>query len=375
MSAIAIPESLAGPVAPAEASSRPGAGGRSVALDAYRGLIMILLVSHGFGFSGFKGHPVWGAIAAQLDHVAWEGMVLWDLIQPAFMFMVGVAMPFSFARRAAAEQGGFASNFLHVLRRCLILVFLSQLFTAVHSARFEFGLINVLSQIAFTYLICFLLMQVDFRSQVAAAFGLLAAHTLLFLRYPGPDGPFSQTGNVGQVIDQWLLGRNYSGLYVTINFVSSAVTTLFGVWAGMLLRSDRPQRDKLRILLWSAAGCVVTGVLLSQWVPMVKRIWTASFTLYSAGYVIAGLAAFVYLVDYRGWRRFAFPMVVVGMNSIFAYCISQLCRGGIHRATGVFTGKFEWIGTLAPVFHACATLGVIWYMCYWLYQRKAFVKV
>jgi len=368
MSAVAAPRFEVG----APASVQP-VSGRSVALDVYRGLIMIFLISHGFGFGALKDHPFWSALAAQVEHVRWEGMVLWDLIQPAFMFMVGVAMPYSFARRRAED--GRLSPTLHVLRRCLILVFLSQLFVVVQTGRFQFGLINVLSQIAFTYLICFGLMHLPFRIQAAAGALLLAGHTLLFYAFPGPEGPFSQQGNVGQRLDHWLLGRNYSGFYVTINFVSSAVTTLFGVWAGTLMRSGRPMSWKLRTLtLWGAAS-VAAGLVLSPFIPLVKRIWTASFTLYSAGFVILGLALCVWAIDARGWRRLAYPAVVVGMNSIFVYCLSQMAYGSINRTVGVFTGRFEWIGVLAPVAQSCATLLVFWYLCHWLYRNKVFIRV
>jgi heparan-alpha-glucosaminide N-acetyltransferase len=351
-------------------------GERSLALDAYRGLIMILLISHGFGLSALKDHPIGRHLAYQVEHVAWVGVTLWDLIQPAFMFMVGVAMPFAFARREQQTGGSFWPSFAHVVRRSVILIFLSQVFVAVGSrSQFQFGLINVLSQIAFAYLLCFLIMKLDFNLQVSAALGLLAAHWLLFLRFPGPDGPFSQEGNIGQVIDQWLLGRTYPGHYVTINFISSTVTTLFGVWAGMSMRRPIELREKMRVLLWSAGGCLVVGMLLSVANPMVKRIWTASFAIYSAGLVILGLAVMIWLVDGLGWKRFAMPMVWVGTNSLFIYCVGQMCYGGISRGVGVFTGKFEWLGLLGPVAHASATLAVMWWMCWWLYQRRAFVKI
>lgn len=359
----------------AATSARPAAAGeRLVALDAYRGLIMILLVSHGFGLGALKDLPFWRHLAYQVDHVQWEGLVLWDLIQPAFMFMVGMAMPYAFAKREA-EGASYWGSFGHVLRRAATLIFLSQVFVAAGSGPFQFGLINVLSQIAFTYTICFLIMRLSFWNQVGCAIGLLAAHWLLFVAYPGPEGPFSRTGNAGQVIDQWLLGRNYSGLYVTINFISSAVTTLFGVWAGLLMRSSRTLNDKLRLLLWWACGSLIGGMLLSLANPMVKRIWTASFTIYSTGLVLLGLAAMIWLIDGRGWKWLAKPLVIVGANSIFAYCVAQLFYGQISRAVGVFSGKFLWLGAIAPVAHAVANLAVIYAMCWWLYQRKAFVKV
>ena len=344
---------------------------RLASLDAYRGLIMIFLVSHGFGFDALKGHPVWGVIADQVDHVAWEGMVLWDLIQPAFMFMVGVAMPYSLANCAH----GFSENLIRVLLRAAKLVFLSQLFVIVQEGNFQFGLINVLSQIALTYVICFLLMQLSVRWQVAAAVALLSTHWALFVLFPGPEGPFSKSGNVGQMLDWWLLGRNYSGYYVTINFLSSTVTTMLGVWAGELLRRDLAAEQKLKLLCIWGSGLIAAGLLLTAWNPMVKRIWTTSFTLTSGGLVVLGLAIMLWWVDMRNHRQLAFPLVVVGMNSIFVYVISQLCRGSIHRAVGVFGWGFQWAGTLAPVVHAWATLCVIWYACFWLYQRKVFFKI
>lgn len=352
-----------GPVAPVREQ-------RSLSLDAYRGLIMVFLVSHGLGLSALGGE-----FARQLDHVAWEGAVLWDLIQPAFMFMVGVAMPFAFARRKEVEGGGFWKGFAHAAWRSAVLIFLSQLFVATGSGPYRFGLINVLSQIAFAYLLCYLILYLRFRLQVLAAIGLLAAHWLLFALYPGPEGAFSREGNVGQAIDQWLLGRTYSGYYVTVNFISSTVTTLFGVWAGMLMRRPLELRQKLRILLWWAAACLAGGMALSFVNPMVKRLWTASFTLYSGGWVVLGLAAVIWLVDGLGWKRMATPLVWVGTNSLFVYCFWQMGYGSLARAMGVFTGKFAWLGPLGPVAHSVATLAVVWWVCHWMYQRKAFVKI
>jgi len=349
-------------------------GGRYLSLDAYRGLIMILLVSVGLGFGALKGHPVWGVIANQVDHVPWEGMVFWDLIQPAFMFMVGVAMPFSMARRI--EQGaGFGGNLVHVIGRSLKLLALSQLFTIIPTGKLHFGLMNVLSQIAFTYLFCYLIMQLRFRWQVVTAALILAGYWCLFALFPGPEGAFSKTGNIGQVIDRAVLGRVSSGFYVSINFISSTVTTLFGVWTGYLMRSDRPLMRKIQILAVAAFAGMAGGLALSPFCPIVKRIWTVSFTLYSAGWVVLVLIAFVWLIELKGYRKFAFPPLVVGSNSIFVYVIFQLMRGSIDRTVGAFTGRFDYIGTLAPVAQACATLLVIWYFCYWLYQRKIFFKL
>lgn len=353
----------------------PGAAGaRYVSLDAYRGLIMMLLVSVGLGFGALKGHPVFGVIASQVDHVEWEGAVFWDLVQPAFMLMVGVAMPFAFARRA--ERGAtFRQNLFHVAGRSLKLIALSHVFGMWSRGTITFGLINVLSQIAFTYFLCFLIMQLRFRWQAVCAALILAGHTALFALFPGPEGAFSRTGNIGQVIDLAVLGRTYSGNYVTINFLSSTVTTLIGVWAGLLMMSERPLGSKMKMLAMGAVASLAAGVALSPAIPIVKRIWTASFTLYSAGWVLLLMLVFIWLVEVRGYRKLVFPLVVVGMNSIFVYVVFQMFRRGVDNMVGAVTGRFVWLGTLAPVAQATVTLAVIWYFCYWLYRRKIFFKL
>ena len=137
--------------------SRPAAK-RYLALDAFRGFIMLTLAAEGFGFSALKGDPTWGRVASWFHHVPWEGGVFWDMIQPSFMFMVGVAMPLALARRT--ELGATPrENFRHVLRRSIQLIILSQILIWVSASQIKPQLINVLSQIAFTYLLTYLIMQ------------------------------------------------------------------------------------------------------------------------------------------------------------------------------------------------------------------------
>src|SRR5881628_2147297 len=214
----------------------PRAPGRLLSLDAYRGFIMLLLVSEGFGVGVLQHYPKWSWLAAQFDHSAWEGCTFWDLIQPAFTLMVGVAMPFSFASRMARGASTW-DLFRHVAWRSFMLIVLSNLYSnwGPSHNKLTLQLINVLSQIAFGYMICFLIMRLPFRYQVAAGTAMLAGFWLLFALFPGPDGPWSKTGNIGAVIDLKTLGYNYSGYYTTINFIGNAVTILFGCWSGMLL--------------------------------------------------------------------------------------------------------------------------------------------
>ncbi|MBI1940326.1 MAG: hypothetical protein HYS33_02325 [Acidobacteria bacterium] len=354
--------------------STTGSEKRYVALDAFRGFIMIALAAEGFGFGALLDHPTYGRIASWFEHVPWEGGVFWDMIQPSFMFMVGVAMPFALARRR--EWGATdRQDFNHVGVRALKLILLSQFLIIVSSHRLHFQLINVLSQIAFTYFFTYLLLRLQFRWQALAAGLILVFHSALFFLFPGPDAAFSKTGNIGAVIDQALLGYNYPGYYVTINFISSTVTTLFGAWTGTLLMSEKPRAEKLKILAISMVAAFAAGLGLSLLVPNVKRLWTASFTLYSTGWVLFMMLLLVVLIEVWGFRKPFFPLVVVGMNSIFIYSLGFLLRGPVIRWLEPFTGGFKFAGDLQPVAESCGALVVMWFLCYWLYKRRIFLKV
>lgn len=371
MATIAHPE-----VAPASSERlerRPSA--RLVSLDAYRGFIMLLLISHGFGFAALASYPGWEWLARQVDHAAWEGVTFWDLIQPAFTFMVGAAMPFALARRR--EQGaGFPALFRHVAWRSFALIVLSNILSnwgSGPSPRLQ--LINVLCQIAFGYFICFLVIQLRFRYQIAVAAAMLLGFWALFVALPGPDGPFSKAGNIGAVIDRAVLGYNYSGYYTTINFIGNAVTILFGCWTGMLLLRPQTHAFRLQVLAAAAVGGFALGLALEPFNPMVKRLWTASFTFFSAGWVVLMLMAFYWTIEVRGLKRWAFPFVVLGMNSIFIYCFAQVLRGWLNRGVGVFTGQFWYLGSLGAIPQNLVLLSLMWGLCYWLYQRKIFIKI
>ncbi len=351
--------------------------GRLVSLDAYRGFIMLLLVSGGLGFSALSNYPSWAWLAAQVDHVQWEGCTFWDLIQPAFTFMVGMAMPFAFARRKAQGATDW-QLFKHVAYRSFMLILLSNIYSNWGPARPQLvlQLINVLSQIAFGYMLCFLIMRMPFRRQVAIATAMLAGFWALFAIFPGPEGPWSRTGNIGALIDLKVLGYNYSGHYTTINFIGNAVTILFGCWAGMLVRTDRSHGYKLKVLAACTAAGFALGLALEPFNPMVKRLWTCSFTLFSTAWVLLMLIVFYWIIEVKQVKRWAFPFVVVGMNSIFIYSLGQIgIKGWLNRGLGNFTKNFAVFGDLGQIPHQILVMLILWYVCYWLYQRKIFFKI
>ena len=368
------------PAAPAEQGVRavpaaqPRAAERLLSLDAYRGLILFVLVSNGLGIPALAAYPHWRWLADQFEHAAWTGITFWDLVQPGFTFMVGVAMPFALARRQA-EGASFGDLFRHVCWRALILIALSNLFSNFGEDHLQFQLINVLSQIAFGYVICFLILQVPLRWQIAIGAALLALQWALFVLFPWAQGPFSQANNIGQMIDRAVLGYTYSGDYVTINFLGNAVTILFGCWTGLLLCARRPHAFTLRVLAAVAVGACLTGLALAPFNPAIKRLWTASFMFLSTGFVMALMTALLLLIDVRGWKRWTFPFVVLGTNSIFVYSFWQLLGGWLDRGLVTFTNRFAFLGPAGEIPHRLVVLAVMWGLCYWLYRRRIFLKV
>ena len=354
----------------------PSAATRYLALDAYRGFIMLVLVADGFGLAGLaKLDPSFAPIAAQFEHKPWEWITFWDLIQPAFMFMVGVAMPFALTRRV--EQGAARGElFRHVAARSFRLILMSQILLSASRGQMYFQLTNVLAQIAITYFACYLIMQLELRWQAVVAALLLIGHWALFVAFPGAEGPFySKTTNIGAVIDNFVFARPNPGHWVSINFVTSIVTTLFGVWTGRLLLSGRSAAEKMRAIALAAVACLGAGALLHPWNPIVKRICTSSFTIYSTGWVLLMLLVFYWVVEVKGYRKWTFPLVVAGANSIFIYSVDMVLRGWLDRTLGVFTLRFAWLGNFAPVAQSCAVLLLMWCLCYWLYRRRIFFKL
>ena len=353
---------------------------RLVSVDAYRGFVMLAMISSGLGMSRLLHDPQWGWLAKQLEHKEWEGCTFWDLIQPSFMFIVGVAMPFSFAVRQARGEG-WGRQFLHAVRRSLALIAIGIFLDSYHShppaVTIEF--IRVLQQIAIGYLIAFLVLHLGPRIQASAAGLLLLLHTAAFLLYARGTSvsPWQKWGNFGDALDSWLHLPFNRGGYATFNAVSSAATILFGVLCGELLRSKTPPLRKLLILLVAGFGGLAAGAALTPLVPMVKRLWTASFALYAAGWTCLMLCAFYGVIDVLGWRRWTFPLVVVGMNSIAAYVAAGVLTSPIRQAVRPFFNPslqrlpeaWQPVGLSVLV-----TLG-LWLFCYWLYRHRIFFKV
>ncbi|MGA2077700.1 MAG: DUF5009 domain-containing protein [Terriglobia bacterium] len=361
--------------APSQRSPRVAPAKRYVALDAARGFVMIYLCTEGFGLSYLKGGPTTARVASWFTHLRWAGFRPWELVYPAFMFMVGVALPFALTRRK--EQGmTLGQNLRHVVFRAFLLGLFGAILYSLHAGHYHEDPIETLTQIGITYLFVFLILQMQFRWQVVAAAALLVLNWGIFALFPGTTGLFDPTNNVGIRIDRAVFGIDHRYDWQSIEFIGSIVTMLFGAWTAMLVRSDRTLSQKLKILLGCALASLIAGLALAPVVPIIHKCYTASYTFLHTCCILVMISFFVWLCDPEHRQRMAFPLIVVGMNSIFIYLINEaLKEPWLDPSVAVFTKRFAFLGMAGPVIQAWVVVFVMWYLCYWLYQRKIFFKV
>ncbi len=358
---------------------------RLVSLDAYRGITMFLLVAEAalvyetlFGIfpEGSFGYSV----MQQFTHHPWNGLRFWDLIQPFFMFIVGVAMPFSLNKRLA-ESGNQVKVTRHILRRCFLLFLFGTGLHCVYSGELVFELWNVLTQLSFTILLTYFLLRQPFKIQLAVSIGLLVLTEILYRMY-NPANPFVMGENFGSYVDMLLMGKINSGGWVAINCIPTAAHTLWGAMCGNLLLSDKTDRVKIKTLV--AAGILGLvlgyGLDLGGITPIIKRISTSSFVLASGGWAILTLAFFYWLIDIKETKSWTFPFLIVGMNSIFIYLFAEvLGHLWLYDFIKIFSfGFLNPLGipeTILAVLTAFLTLAAMWYLCYFLYKKKIFFRI
>jgi predicted acyltransferase len=369
---------------------------------------MILMASGAFGIPAVaKNLPAsfWPEVAPWFDHVPWSGGVLWDMIQPSFMFMVGVAAAYSCAKRL--ERGdSFAAVLRHAAVRALALVLLAVLLASNGSREKQtvWQFTNVLGQIGLGYLFLTLLTRAQWWIQLAAFVAILAGYWLWFAFTPptpapgGADYAWLKPGDLGvgffahwnphtnpaAAFDRWFLNlfpcaRPYTsghGGYQTLNFVPSLATMILGLMTGNRLRGSGSPGQKLRDLLIAAVICLGLGFIAGQTIcPVVKRIWTPSWVLWSAGWVFLMLAFFYFVMDVKGLKKWAVPLTVVGMNSILMYLGYQLCSGWIRETLAKHLGHDLFTGPYQAMTERSGVLLVLWLACLWLWRQRVFLRI
>ena len=404
----AVPE-----VAATEPERKPKGMQRILSLDAFRGLVMVLMLNERTHLPevarSFPHSAVWALIAYNTDHVEWQGCSVHDLIQPAFSFLVGAALPFSIASRKMKGET-FGQMLGHAIRRAFILIFLGIFLRSLRSDQTYFTFEDTLTQIGLGYVFLFLFGFTRVRTQVIAFVLILICFWAAFALYPAPGPHFdypavgvpqnwdhnytgflshwNKNSNLSWAFDKWFLNlfpREHpfvfnEGGWSTLSFIPTLATMILGLLTGEWLKAPGSKEQKLRGLAIAGAALLLVG-LAFQWAgicPIVKRVWTSSYTLYSGGWILLIVAALYALMEWKGWQRWAFPLVVVGMNSIAIYVMSWTMSDFFGNALTRHFGRaiaFVAGPTFEPVLHGILLMLIFWYILFWMYRRKLFLKI
>ena len=386
---------------------------RLISIDAYRGTVMLLMLAEVLHLSqmkqAFPTSEFWKFLAFHQSHIDWVGCTLHDLIQPSFTMLVGVVLPFSLASRIQRGESTAAMT-LHALLRAVLLVCLGIFLRSLGRDQTNFTFDDTLTQIGLGYFFLFLLGRTNWKVQLAALIAILVGYWGFFAKYPLPDANFdwSKTGvtadwehhlpgfsahwnkntNPAWAFDGWWMNlfprkepfTHSGGGYCTLSFIPTLGTMLVGLLAGGWLKSERTPGRKIAGLLLGSAVCFGIALAAEHFdiCPIVKRIWTPSWVFFAGGWSLAILATYYAIIDVADFKKWVFPVIVIGSNSIVAYCSEWVLFAPIRAALDRHLGTkvFGWAGAAyEPLLHGFAVLLVVWLMLFWLYRRKIFVRI
>ena len=393
--------------------STPFAATRVASVDAFRGFVMLLMLANVINFSSVA-HAVpesgfWEFLSFNSQHVSWAFGSLEDMIQLGFTFLVGVALPFSIASRIK-KGGAKRSIMIHAIKRSLILIFLGVFLRSISREQTYWTFEDTLSQIGLGYTFLVVLGFYSQRVQFWALIIILVGYWLAFALYPvsisssdyktieqtphlihnveGFAAHWNLDANVALAFDRWFLNLfprkspflfNPGGYY-TLSFIPTLGTMILGLFAGNLIKSDSTQKSKLKFFIITGVALFALGIILhvTGINPVVKRLWTPAWVIWSGGICFLFLAFFYGIIDMAGWKKWSFFLIVIGMNSIAAYVIADGGMSGfidrsLHTHLGQnYTEKFGVYGTIV---NGILVLLFMWLILYWMYKKKIFIRI
>jgi len=368
--------------ADATAVQKP-ATGRLVSLDVFRGFIMFWIVGGGAIAVGLQalGHNWFSdTLLYQLNHSAWEGLRFYDCIWPSFMLMVGVSIPFSYAKRSLTQS--HQQMLFHAFKRFAILMLLGGVRESVSlgSPRL-IELSSALQPIAVASLAAFLLVRKSWKFQAAVGALILLGYLLLLALVPVPGlgaVSYEKGANLVWAVDKALLPHRtgeavfLEGWGTILSTIPTISTTILGLLLGRLLKSQLTAQRKMAIIATTGVGGLVIGYVVSLFVPLVMKMWTTSYGILSASWSVLMFLCFYWIVDVLGYRKWGFVFVVIGMNALAVYLCNTVTR--LDEIVGIFTkAPAAAMGPVGPIFAALAFFAVEWGILYWMHKRKIFL--
>src|SRR5215831_2024898 len=332
------PSELAG-----KAPTLPPAGeGRLVSLDTFRGFIMFWIIGGealAVGLQALKPNFLLNTLVYELNHTPWQGLRFYDCIWPSFMLMVGISVPFSFAKRSRTQT--YPQMLVHAVQRFAVLFLLGSLRQSVHSGTpYWVELSSALQPIAIAHLVAFLLVRRSQRLQAVVGGLILVAYALIlaFVPAPGvPAGTLHPYNNLVRSVDLMVLGRTYptepwGTVLCTLPTIS---TTILGMLIGEWLMSARSKESKAKMIAGAGLFCLAAGYALSPFVPLIMKIWTTSYGLVSAGWACLMFLLFYWFIDLRGHQKGTLVFVVIGSNAVFIYMVASIVP--LRQWVSIFT--------------------------------------
>jgi len=386
---------------------------RIASVDVYRGLVMLLMMAEVLSFKRVSdtlpNSSFWKFMAYNQDHVAWTGCSLHDLIQPSFSFLVGVAVPFSIAGRLA-KGATFNALLRHTIVRSFILIVLGIFLRSMGAKHTYFTFEDTLTQIGLGYTFLFLLGFCSTRTQIITLVCILASYWALFAFYPLPNASFDYTSagvtanwehnfngfaahwnkntNAAWAFDKRFLNlfprehpfTNNEGGYATLSFIPTLGTMILGLFAGTILKQDHIAATRVKWFVYTGIGLLLSGLIIhfTGINPIVKRIWTPAWVLFSGGCCFLLLAFFYSVIDVYKYRKWSFPLMVIGMNSIAAYVMAHTITSFIKSSFSIHLGQ-HYNQVFGEAYASLVSGGLVllvdFLILYWMYKRKIFLKI
>lgn len=358
-------------------------------LDALRGFDMIWICGGERIISSLAKYtdwPVFNWLNIQMEHVEWNGFHFYDLIFPLFLFLAGVSMPFSIMKRK--ERGdSMKSIYKHLIIRCIVLILLGILYNGSLNFEWPIRFASVLARISLGWFFAALIvLHFRRRAQIIWTIGILLFYWAIMMLVPVPGvgaGVLTLDGNLSAYVDRLLLpGRLFDTVMDPEGILSTlpaVATALIGAMTGFFLKDETLMLAKYKkgiALLIGGTVLLMVSLLWNDIFPINKKMWTSSFVFCAGGLSLIFLSVFYLIIDAFEYKKWAFPLIVIGMNSITIYLCQPAFDGFSAFKDFAFSGIIHLFSSpVQPVIDASAYLLTGWLVMYFLYRNKIFLKV